>query len=67
MCYQPSCPICEMVWFGSGLAFWTIDCPIVSVDRWAVEILCGSLAKELTVELIGSILQLCWAIWKARN
>lgn len=31
------------------------------------DLLCGNLAEESTMELVSSIFQLCWAIWKAMN
>lgn len=38
--------------------------PIISADKWMNELLCGNLAKDPSVEVIGAIFQLCWAIWK---
>lgn len=61
------CAWTRAVWFGSGKSFWVLDNPIVAADRWMEDLLCGSLAKETTPEVVGAIFQLCWAIWKARN
>lgn len=40
---------------------------MVAVDKWMEDLICGNLAKETSREVLGEILQLCWAIWKARN
>lgn len=61
------CPWTEAVWFGCGLTFWIKEYPINAADKWFEELLCGKLAKETTVEVVGLIFQVCWAIWKARN
>lgn len=52
------------VWFGCSLMFWIRKHPIVSVDKWFEDLLCGKLAKESTPELVGYIFQVCWAIYK---
>lgn len=40
------CPWTRAVWFGCGKAFWILDSPIHSADKWMEELLCGNLAKE---------------------
>lgn len=61
------CPWTCTIWFGSGKAFWVLDHPIVTADRWMEELLCGCLAKESSREVVAENFQLCWAIWKSRN
>ncbi|KAG5537109.1 hypothetical protein RHGRI_024523 [Rhododendron griersonianum] len=61
------CPWTKAVWFGSGKAFWVLENSIISADKWMEDLLCGTLAKEATPEIVGAIFQICWAIWKARN
>lgn len=61
------CPWTRAVWFGSGRAFWVLEHPIGTADRWMEDLLCGSLAKESNREVVAEIFQLCWAIWKSRN
>ncbi|XP_058187986.1 uncharacterized protein LOC131304667 [Rhododendron vialii] len=55
------------VWFGSGKAFWIMHKEITAVDKWLEDILYGCLSKETTKEGVGTLFQICWGIWKARN
>jgi len=55
------------VWFGSNKAYWIFHKEVVAVDKWMEDLLCGDLAKETRKEDVGEIMQICWAIWKARN
>lgn len=61
------CPWSRAVWFGSNKAYWVFQKDIGAVDKWMEDLLCGDLAKETRREDLGEILQICWAIWKARN
>ncbi|XP_058198449.1 uncharacterized protein LOC131313970 [Rhododendron vialii] len=61
------CPWTRAVWFGCGKAFWILDSPIHSADKWMEDLLCGYLAKETLPEEAAAIFQIFWAIWKARN
>lgn len=61
------CSWTEAVWFGCVLSYWIKEQPIVSVDKWVEDLLCGDLAKVTNQEQVGFIFQVCWAIWKTRN
>lgn len=61
------CPLSKAGWFGSNKAFWVFQKEIVLVDWWMEDRLCGELAKVTSRQDTGEILQICWAIWRARN
>lgn len=70
MCYLDRCPWTEAVWFGCGLSFWIKEHPIMAVDKWVEELLCGNLAKESSPEIVLGYMegkeQLCFQ-WCSPN